>query len=249
MIHTYSAIVLRPTPFQDGDSLVVSFLSEYGERLVGFARAAKRPSSKWVASFEPLNLVNLSLFGKDHTEVHRVTRCDLVHSPLILGHLESNLVVACLADIFDRIAKPGVEDTRLFRLLSVCTYTIKLHPERAMAILAYSEYWVLHCLGLLPHSRLCGYCGSCIEPLVRFEEKCGWCCSACTHVRHQLAFPIGVREHLLILKTCSATEAPDPNINEASIVITNVLRKRLKSELGNVQSYIILEQALATSKR
>lgn len=245
MIHTYSAIILRPTPFHDGGGLVVSFLSEYGERLVGFARAAKRPSSKWVASFEPLNLVNLSLFGKEHTEVQRVTRCDLVHSPLILGHLESNLVIACLADIFDRIAKAGVEDARLFRLLSVCTYAIKLRPERAMAVLAYSEHWVLHCLGLLPHPRLCGHCGSDTEPLVQFEEEYGWRCSACTNTRHQLVFPIGVREHLRILRTCSAAEAPDPNINEASMVITNVLRKRLKSELGNVQSYIVLEQVLA----
>ena len=249
MIHDYSAITLRSTPFQDGGGLVVSFLSEYGERLVGIAKAAKRPSSKWVANFEPLSLVNLSLFGKEHTEVQRVTKCDLIHSPLILGHLESNLIVACLADVFDKIAKAGIEDARLFRLLSTCTNALKLQPGRAMAILAYSEHWILHCLGLLSHPRLCGYCGNSKEPLVQFTEEHGWRCGACTKVNHKLIFPMGVREHLQILRTCSAIDAPNPDISEASKTITRTLRKRLRSELGNIQSYSIMEQVLVVPNK
>jgi DNA repair protein RecO len=224
----------------------VSFLNERGERLVGFAKAAKNPSSKWVANFEPLSLVNLSLFGREHTEIQRVTRCDLVHSPLMLGHLESNLVIACLADIFDKAAKAGIEDERLFRLLSACVRALKLCPERAMAILAYGEHWLLHCLGLLSHPRLCGYCGNDTESLVQFVEEYGWRCAACTKISPHLAFPMGVREHLRILRTCVAEEAPNPNSNEASRFITDILRKRLCSELGNVQSYIVMEQVLTT---
>ena len=246
MIHNYSAIALRSTPIQDSGGLVVSFLSEHGERLVGFAKSAKRPSSKWVSNFEPLSLVNLSLFGKEQTEIQRITRCDLIRSPLTLGHLESNLVIACLADVFDKIAKAGIEDNRLFRLLSACTHALKLQPDHAMAILAYSEHWILHCLGLLPHPRLCGRCGNDTEPLIQFTEEYGWRCTACTKVHHQLAFPMGIREHLRLLRTRPVIEAPDPNYNEASKAITYVLRKRLQSEVGNVYSYTVMKDILAT---
>ena len=70
MIQTHAAIVLRPTPFQEG-GLVVSFLTEHGERLVGLAKGAKKPAAKWVSSFEPLGLVKVAFFGKEHTELKR----------------------------------------------------------------------------------------------------------------------------------------------------------------------------------
>ena len=62
MLRTHVAIVRRPTPFQEG-GLVVAFLTEHGERLVGLARGAKQPTAKWVSNFEPLGLVNVGFFG------------------------------------------------------------------------------------------------------------------------------------------------------------------------------------------
>ncbi len=243
MIRTLTAIVLRPTPFQEG-GLIVSFLTEHGERLVGLAKGAKKPSAKWVSSFEPLSLVTVSFFGKEHVELRRVTRCELLHSPLILGHLESNLVVACLADLFDRLAKEGMEDDRLFRLLSACARALKQTPERAMAILAYAEHWLLHCLGLLPHPRLCGRCGREDTPLVLFTEDHGWCCSACTPVDSDEALPPGTKEHLRLLRTLPADEAPDPDATAAGRAVTHLLRTRLLRELGGVRSYDVLYRVM-----
>ncbi len=245
MIRTLDAIVLRPTPFQEG-GLIVSFLTEHGERLVGLARGAKKPTAKWVSSFEPMGLVRVSFFGKEHVEVRRITRCELQHTPLILGHLESNLVVACLADLFDRVAKEGVEDDRLFRLLSACGRAIKANPDRAMAVLAYAEHWLLHCLGLLPHPRTCGYCGGDAAPLVMLTEEHGWRCAACTPVDPSESLPPGTREHLRLLRTTGAEEAPDPGSSEASRAITELLRGRLLRELGGrVGSYEVLHRMLA----
>ena len=243
MISTHAAIVLRPAPFQEG-GLVVSFLTEHGERLVGLAKGAKRPSAKWVSNFEPLGLVNVSFFGKEQVEVRRVTRCELVHSPLILGHLESNLVVACLADVFDRVAREGVEDDRLFRLLSACSRALKAQPDQALAILAYAEHWVLHCLGVLPHPRLCGRCGHGEAPLVLLTDEHGWLCAACTPVDPREAFPPGTREHLRLLRTLPAAEAPDPDGTEAARAVTRTLRDRLRRELGEPRSYGVLERLL-----
>ena len=240
MIHTVSAIVLRPTPIQEG-GLVVSFLTELGERKVGLAKGAKKPTAKWVSSFEPLGLVKVSFFGKEHADLKRITRCELQHSPLALGRLESNLVIACLADLFDRVARDGVEDERLFRLLSRCSEALKLQPERALALLAYAEHWLLHCLGLLPHPRACGRCGNDHAPLVRLGDEGGWQCAACTPVDPAEALPPGVREHLKALRMATAAEAPDPAVDEAARAVTALLRERLLRELGgSLRSYDVL---------
>jgi len=176
--------------------------------------------------------------------VRRVTRCELVHSPLVLGHLESNLVVACLADVFDRVAREGVEDPRLFRLLSACARALKAKPDQAMAILAYGEHWLLHCLGVLPHPRLCGLCGNGEAPLVLLTDEHGWRCAACTPVDPREAFPTGAREHLRLLRTCTAEEAPDPEGSPAARAVTRVLRDRLRRELDGPRSYEVLERLL-----
>ncbi|MBI4913056.1 MAG: DNA repair protein RecO [Acidobacteria bacterium] len=244
MLQTFTAIVLRPTPVQEG-GLVVSFLTEHGERVVGLARGAKKPAAKWVSAFEPLGLVRLGLFGKEQADLKRVTRCELQHSPLTLGHLEASLVAACLADLFDRIAKEGVEDERLFRLLSRCARALKAQPDRALAILAYAEHWLLHCLGLLPDSRRCGRCGREDAPLVALREEGGWRCAACTPVDPATALPPGVREHLRALRTLPAEEAPAPGGDEAARAITFLLRERLLRECGASRSYEVLHRVLA----
>ena len=241
MIETLQAIVLRPTPFQDG-GLVVSFLTEHGERKVGIAKGAKKPSAKWVSAFEPLSLVRVGFFGKEHAELRRVTRCELQHSPLTLGHLESNLVMGCLADIFDRVAKEGVEDERLFRLLSACGRALKDHPDRALNILAYAEHWLLHCMGLLPHPRVCGACGNETAPIVALSEEHGWRCADCTPIDPAKALPAGVREHLRTLRTCSSEDAPEPK-SLAARTCTELLRGRLMKELGGgLRSYEVMQR-------
>lgn len=238
------AIILRPTPFQEG-ALVVSMLNELGERMVGMARGAKKPAAKWVSAFEPLSLVRVTFFGKEHVELRRITRCELLHSPLTLGHLESNLVSACLADLFDRVAREGMEDERLFRLLSACARALKDTPDRARAVLAYAEHWLLHCLGLMPHPRVCGRCGNDAAPLVLFTEEHGWRCAACTPVDPAEALPSGAREHLRELRTRGASEAPDPEGSEAARAVTQVLRNSLIRELGgSLRSYEVLHRLL-----
>lgn len=241
MIRTHAAIVLKAVPFAEGGA-VVSFLSEHGERLSGLAKGVKKPTAKWVAAFEPLGMVRVSFFGKEHTELKRVTRCELAFSPLTLGHLESSLVMACLADLFDRVAREGVEDDRLYRLLSACGRALKADPGNALGILAYAEHWLLHCMGLLPHPRVCGRCGSDSAPLALLSPDHGWCCRACTPVDPAEALPPGAREHLRRLRTGGAGEAPRPDeADEAQAAVTALLRARLLQELGgHLRSYEIL---------
>jgi len=245
VIRTYAAIVLKAVPYAEGGA-VVSFLSEHGERLSGVAKGVKKPTAKWVAAFEPLGMVRVSFFGKEQTDLKRVTRCELSFSPMTLGHLESSLVMACLADLFDRVAREGVEDDRLYRLLSACGRALKADPDNALCILAYAEHWLLHCMGLLPHPRVCGRCGNDTAPLVLLSPEAGWCCAACTPTDPSEALPPGSREHLRRLRTEGAESAPrlDPG-NAAQGAITALLRARLLQELGgSLRSYDVLWRTL-----
>jgi DNA repair protein RecO len=245
VIRTLSAIVLKAVPYAEGGA-VVSFLSEHGERMSGVARGVKKPTAKWVAAFEPMGQVRVSFFGKEHAGLKRVTRCELAFSPLTLGHLESSLVMACLADLFDRVAQEGVEDDRLYRLLSACGRALKADPDNALGILAYAEHWLLHCLGLLPHPRVCGRCGGETAPLVQLSPEVGWCCGACTPVDPAEALPPGSRDHLRRLRAGGAEVAPrvDP-ADEAQRAVTALLRTRLLQELGGeLRSYEVLWRSL-----
>jgi len=240
MLTTLHAIVLRPTPFQEG-GLVVSFLTEHGERITGLAKGAKKPSAKWVSSFEPLSLVKVTFFAKELAEVRRITRCELVQSPLALGHLEASLAMACLADLFDRVAKEGVEDDRLYRLLSACGRALKADPGRAYALLAWAEHWLLHCLGLLPSGKACGRCNSAARPFATLSEDRGWLCGECAEVDARDALPAGAREHLALLRAADAEHAPEPG-TEAARAVTALLRGRLIKELGDLGSYRVLHR-------
>ncbi len=245
LLNVLDAIVLRPTPFEEG-GLIVSFLTEHGERVTGLAKGARKSSAKWVSSFEPLSQVRLTLFGKEQSDIRRITRCELQASPLTLGHLESSLVVACLADLFDRCAREGVEDPRMFRLANACARALKAEPDKAMAILAYAEHWLLHLLGLLPHPRACGRCGREDAPLTALLAEGGWVCSACTPMDPGEGLPPGTREFLRQLRTASAETCPslDPG-NEAQGAVTRLLRHRLLDELGGrLASYEVLFQIL-----
>jgi DNA repair protein RecO len=241
VIRTFSAIVLKATPYAEGGA-VVSFLTEHGERLSGVAKGVKKPTAKWVAAFEPLGMVKVSFFGREHADLKRITRCELSFSPLTLGHLESSLVMACLADLFDRIAREGVEDDRLYRLLSACGRALKAQPDKALGVLAYAEHWLLHCMGLLSHPQVCGRCGNREAPLVLLSEDHGWCCSACTPVDPVEALPAGSRAFLRRLRTASAEDAPLVDASdEAQAAVTALLRQRLLQELGgSLKSYDVL---------
>jgi DNA repair protein RecO (recombination protein O) len=245
VIRTCAAIVLKAVPFSEGGA-VVSFLSEHGERLKGLAKGVKKPTAKWVAAFEPLGMVRVSFFGKEQTELKRVTRCELTFSPLTLGHLESSLVMACLADLFDRVAREGVEDDRLYRLLSACGRALKAEPDNALGILAYAEHWLLHCMGLLPHPRICGRCGNETAPLALLSPDQGWCCTACTPVDRAEALPPGSREYLRRLRVGGAETAPRvAAADETQTAVTALLRARLLQELGGgLRSYDVLWQTL-----
>ena len=236
--------MLRPTSLPDGGA-VVSFLTEHGERISGLAKGAKKPSAKWVAAFEPLGQVRVTFFGKEQSELKRITRCELAFSPITLGHLESSLVIACLADLFDRIAKEGMEDERLFRLLTACGRALKQTPDNALGVLAYAEHWLLHCLGLLPHPKACGRCGHETAALSLLDER-GWACEACTPMDPREGLPPGVREHLRKLRTLPAGEAPVLAPDDAAqAVVTALLRNRLMVELGGMpKSYEVLFKTL-----
>jgi DNA repair protein RecO (recombination protein O) len=238
----HDAIVLRPTPFQEG-GLVVSFLSSDGERLAGLARGAKKPSAKWVSAFEPMSLVRVEFFGREHSDVRRITRCDLQHSPITLGHLDSSLAISCIADLLDRVAKEGLEDPRLFRLASSCSIVIKAQPDRAMSMLAYAEHWLLHCLGLLPRPTACGRCGSASTPFAGLGEH-GWHCAECGPSQPGGALPPGSKEYLQEIRGAKAVEMPDASGTAAARAVTLLLRARLLEELGPLKSYGVMEDAL-----
>ena len=244
MFDTFHALILKPLAYRDNETLV-SFLTERGTRGSGIAKGTKRPTARWVSSFEPLNLVTMSLFGKEHQSLKRITSCELISSPMLLGHLESNLVISCLADLFDRVTDEGLEDPRLFRLLKTLTEGLKRRPEEAAMILAYGEFWILYLLGWLPDPKMCGHCQSLDEPFTGLSEERGWLCHRCYPVDPGEGLPPETKEYLNHLKSETPLSLQHENWPpETPVTISRILRQRLLREIGSSpKSYEVLFRA------
>ncbi|MEY3314743.1 MAG: DNA repair protein RecO [Holophagaceae bacterium] len=244
MSDTFHALILKPMAYRDNETLV-SFITEQGTRGSGIAKGTKRPTARWISSFEPLNLVTISLFGKENQSLKRITSCELISSPMLLGHLESNLVISCLADLFDRITHEGLEDPRLFRLLKTVTEGLKARPEEAASILAYAEFWVLYLLGWLPDPKTCGHCQGTAEPFTMLSDERGWLCRHCHPVGEGEGLPRGTKEYLNHLKSETPLSLQSQNLNSQIFpVIARVLRQRLLREMGSSpKSYEVLFRA------
>ncbi len=232
MYDTFHALILKPMVYRDNETLV-SFITERGTRGSGIAKGTKRPTARWVSSFEPLNLVNISLFGKENQNLKRITSCELISSPMLLGHLESNLVVGCLADLFDRVTQEGLEDPRLFRLLKTVTDGLKSRPDEADLILAYAEFWVLFLLGWLPDPKTCGHCQGTNEPFTILSEEMGWLCQRCHPINKGEGLPNETKEYLNHLKLATPMSLQRQNLNSETFrTISRLLRQRLIGEMG-----------------
>lgn len=243
MTDSLNAIVLRPFLIGD-ESTGISFLTEQGEKYSGIARGTKRSTSKWIGSFEPLNHVVISFLGRESAVLKKITRCELSFSPFTLGSLDSNLVMVCLADLFDRVTQEGIRDPRLFRLLKVVSEAIGAQPQQSKYFLGYAEFWILQLLGLLPDIHHCGHCMTEDHDFVTFSDDRGWICSQCDPQLDQV--PKGMKQFLTLLKTESPLSIPFSSIHEGlHREVTNALRTRLLHELNApLKSYEVLFRSL-----
>ncbi len=107
MLKRTEAVVLKTTPFSEADLIVTALTPDYG-LVKTFAKSPRKTKSRFGSSLEPLSYIRISFWGKEHTEIPRLTQSDIIKS---------------FQSIRDRI-------DCFFRVMEIVELTLNLLPER-----------------------------------------------------------------------------------------------------------------------
>ncbi len=152
------ALVLRVHYLSDTDKLVTFYTERYG-KIKAVAKGARRIKSKFGASLEPLTLISLIYFGKEHQSLYRVNQCDIVEfHQTVRDSLATCFYALYFIDLLDSLTAEGQTDPNLFMFV---TSTLEsLTPEQNPELLCrIYELRILALLGYKPRLEQCVKCG------------------------------------------------------------------------------------------
>ena len=152
------AFVLRSTHLSDTDKLITFFTERYG-KVKAVAKGARRIKSRYGASLEPLTLVSLIYFGKEHQELFRVNQCDIVaYHHEVRDSLTTCFHALYFTELIDSLTREGQTDSKLFAFYR--NSLLALDPEQNPTLLCrLFELGLLSILGYKPRLEECIGCG------------------------------------------------------------------------------------------
>jgi DNA repair protein RecO (recombination protein O) len=151
------AIVLRSFNIGDQDKVVVLFSGEKG-LIRGVAKGARKFGNRFGSSLEPLSLVRVFYYEKEHKELVTLSQADLVESFFdVHKDFRSACTLSYFAELIEEFFPSRANEDLLFRLLYSVLQAIKKKGD--LGILSrYFEAWFLKINGLLPDFRRCRKC-------------------------------------------------------------------------------------------
>jgi DNA repair protein RecO (recombination protein O) len=152
------SLILRTYPVKESD-LIVSFFSRDAGKLRGYARAARRPKSRFGAGLERLSHVKVFYVARENRELLTLTGCDLLQSQFgIASNYDASVALDYVAEIADLLLPPNEVNERFFRLLLAVLDDLRAGGPVWRAVLYFSLWSV----------RLSGFLG---DPVVAEESR------------------------------------------------------------------------------
>lgn len=165
MIQNCTGIVLNKRDFMESD-LIVTLLTERGERLELVAKGAGGPKSKRRAHLELMNRVHVTTRTSPHHHYLQSVECTESFS-----HLKNNLERVFHAQVLlEILMKSSTENTdpALYALLEETLNALDEDSPHALTM-EISLLKLAHTLGVLPSFK---HCGKCLKVLA--EEPASW---------------------------------------------------------------------------
>ncbi|HCS48599.1 MAG: DNA repair protein RecO [Candidatus Aminicenantes bacterium RBG_19FT_COMBO_58_17] len=151
------AIVLRSFNIGDQDKVVVFFSRDKG-LLRGVAKGARKFGNRFGSSLEPMSLVKVFYYEKEHKDLVTVSQAELIESFFeVHGDFRSACTLGYFAELVEEFFPSRAKEDLVFRLLFSVLSAIKQKGD--LGILSrYFEAWFLQINGLLPDFRRCRKC-------------------------------------------------------------------------------------------
>lgn len=173
------AIILHTFAARERDKMVVFLTPDHGKRK-GWAYGARSIKSRFGAALEPLAKVHIVYFEREGEEGVRIESADLIRSLFpAQQHLLSSVAATYIAEMIDTFAPAEDPAELMYRLLDRSTEAL-LEGASPMAVVAYTEVWILRLGGIFPPTRNCVACGTPLIRPLRFDAALqGFACPGC----------------------------------------------------------------------
>jgi DNA repair protein RecO (recombination protein O) len=183
-LHTFfqcQGLVLKSAPLGEA-GLIVTLYSRESGKLRAVVHGARKPTSRLVGHFEPLNLLHLSLASSRPEGIDTITQAQILdgHAPL-KGNLDAISRAIYVLDLVDGFGAEGSANPQLYELLLDTLAALGRSPDEGM-FLRYFELHLLGFSGFMPELYRCVECRRELRPGEhRYSpELGGTLCPRCT---------------------------------------------------------------------
>ena len=232
------AIVIKSMNLSESDRLI-TFMTENHGKVKCVAKGARKAKNQFWGSLEPMSLIHLIYFGREHQSLFRLNHSDIIESfQTIRDDFDKLYTGIYFLDLIDAMILEGHWEPKVFGLLYQALVALnqqnELEPLRRLF-----EIRLLSLSGYKPQLEHCVLCRKTpANGMIHFSyTHNGILCSSCSNsARVDIQFSVGTRNYIkklleVEIKTCERLKFPKSQIVEIEKVTHRLVLSHLGREL------------------
>jgi len=232
------AIVIKSMNLSESDRLV-TFMTENHGKVKCVAKGARKAKNQFWGALEPMSLIHLIYFGREHQSLFRLNHSDIIESfQTIRDDFDKLYTGIYFLDLIDAMILEGHWEPKVFALLyqvlAALNQQTELEPLRRLF-----EIRLLSLSGYKPQLEHCVLCRkSPANGMIPFSyAHNGILCNSCSNnARIDIQFSIGTRNYIkklldVEIKTCERLKFPKSQTEEIEKVTHRLVLSHLGREL------------------
>ena len=232
------AIVIKSMNLSESDRLV-TFMTENHGKVKCVAKGARKAKNQFWGTLEPMSLIHLIYFGREHQSLFRLNHSDIIESfHTIRDDFDKLYTGVYFLDLIDTMVLEGHWDPKVFALLyqvlAALNQQTNLEPLRRLF-----EIRLLSLSGYKPQLEHCVLCHKIHENgMIPFSyTHNGILCNLCSNrARIDIQFSIGTRNYIkklldVEIKTCERLKFPKSQTEEIEKVTHRLILSHVGREL------------------
>ncbi len=226
-LYNTRALVIKSINLSESDRLV-TFMTENQGKVKCVAKGARKVKNRFWGALEPMSLIHLIYFGKEHQSLFRLNHCDIIESfQTIRDDFDKLYTGVYFLDLIDSMILEGHREKKIFALL-----------YQSLAALIF-EIRLLSLSGYAPQLEHCVLCKSLPENgMIAFSyAHNGILCNVCSNrARIDIQFSTGTRNYIkklldVEIKTCERLKFPKSQTDKIEKVTHRLILSHLGREL------------------
>ena len=232
------AIVIKSMNLSESDRLI-TFMTENHGKVKCVAKGARKAKNQFWGSLEPMSLIHLIYFGREHQSLFRLNHSDIIESfQTIRDDFDKLYTGIYFLDLIDAMILEGHWEPKVFGLLYQALVALnqqnELEPLRRLF-----EIRLLSLSGYKPQLEQCVLCRKTpANGMIPFSyAHNGILCSSCSNsARVDIQFSVGTRNYIkklleVEIKTCERLKFPKSQTEEIEKVTHRLVLSHLGREL------------------